>query len=174
MLEPISTISNIAFIIVGLMIIKKSWYAGLATIVLGFASAGWHWTLDRQWQSFDVIMMYIMLISLIDYVVGGRYRLVAVIASVAMAGIHFLLPSHFLISIIGFMLFIALLRYYQTRQIIIITFCFFLWISTNIPYLHEWDFSHTVLDILHGISHVCASIGIYLTVRYYPSGEPKN
>jgi hypothetical protein len=166
MQEPVSTLTNLAFIAVGLIIFRRSWYAGIMTIVLGVASAGWHWTQQPGWQSFDLIMMYFMLISLIDYALGSEYTATAFLAGVAMIGIHFLLPSHILILVIGFLLLLALMQHYPPGRIFIIAIWFSFWILSNIPYLHEWEVPFWILDILHGISHICASIGIYKTVKY--------
>ncbi len=166
MQEPVSTLTNLAFILVGVIVFRRSWYVGITTIVLGFASAGWHWTKHPGWQSFDLIMMYFMLISLIDYSLGSENTKTAFFAGIAMTGVHFILPSHVMVLIIAAALLLALMQHYPPGRIFIITAWFSIWIITNIPYLHEWEVPFWIRDILHGISHICASIGIYKTVMY--------
>jgi hypothetical protein len=106
-----------------------------------------------------------MLISLIDYVEGSLYTITAIFAGLLMVGIHFLLPSHLLISAIAMLLLISMFCNYLAERVVVIAFWFILWIATNIPYMRGWSFPFDVLDILHGISHICASVGIYLTIN---------
>lgn len=169
MFEPISTISNVAFILFGIFVFQRSKYVGVVTIVLGIASGGWHWTLNSLWHTFDFGMIYFMLLSLINYALDSQYTVIAFLSSLGLIGLHFILPSHLIISVIALVLFIALLQHYSTTRVLIIVSCFVLWISTNIPYLHKWDVAFWRLDVLHGISHLCAAIGISKVVRYKPA-----
>jgi len=168
MLEPISSVSNLVFILFGILIFKRSQYVGLITIFLGIGSAGWHWAHSPFWHTFDLSMMYFMLIGLIDYTMGSKYTETALIAGIGVLGLHFVLPSHLIISLIAAGLFIALLKHYPPGRIFIITGCFALWITTNIPYLHQWEMAFWKIDLLHGFSHICAAIGIYKVISYKP------
>jgi hypothetical protein len=166
-----STLTNIAFVLAGFLIYKRSRYVGLSTILLGIASAGWHWTLQPFWHTFDLVMMYFVLLGLINYSEGSDYTKAAFLAGVGMIGIHFLLPSHMIILTFALLLLLSLLRHYSSGKILIIVACFALWITTNIPYLHEWNVPFWKLDISHGFSHAFAALGIFMTVSYKPAGE---
>ncbi len=168
MFEPISTISNVVFIIFGLAVFQRSRYVGTVTILLGVASGGWHWTMEPIWHTFDFAMMYFMLLSLVNYALGSKYTMAAFLISAALIGLHFILPSHLIILGIGLILFITLIRNYPVVSVFIIVACFALWISTNIPYLHKWDVPFWRLDVLHGFSHLFAAIGITRVVDYKP------
>jgi|GEM_PF-3436628 len=163
-----STLTNLVFVIVGVIIYRRARFTGVATAILGIASAGWHWTMAPFWHTADLVMMYFMLLSLIDFSTGEQNTRWAVGVGVAMIGIHFLIPSHTIIACFAALLFLALTRIYPFRRIAMIVGIFLLWISTNIPYLHQWDVAFWKLDILHGISHISAAIGIYMTVIYKP------
>lgn len=169
MFEPISTLSNLVFIIFGLVVFPRSKYVGAVTILLGVASGGWHWTMQPFWHTFDFAMMYFMLLSLVNYALGSKYTLAAFLISTALIGLHFILPSHLIIAGIALFLFIILIRHYPLASVFIIVACFGLWISTNIPYLHKWDVPFWRLDVLHGISHLFAAIGITRVVDYKPT-----
>ncbi|MEX0721480.1 MAG: hypothetical protein WD059_12485 [Balneolaceae bacterium] len=169
MFEPISTISNLAFIIFGFVVFKRSKYVGVVTISLGIASGGWHWAMQPFWHTFDLGMIYFMLLSLVNFAAGSKYTLPAFLASIGMIGMHFILPSNLIISVIAFSLLFALIRHYPVSRILIIVGCFALWISTNIPYLHEWNLPFWSRDALHGISHFFAAIGIYKVISYKPT-----
>lgn len=169
MAELISTITNALFIIAGLFILKRSLYVGLVTVLLGIASAGWHWTMQPFWHTFDFAMMYFMLLSLVDYSTGSEYTKTAFLTGLGLIGLHFLLPSHGIICAIALGLLLALVRNYSPGRIFIIVACFLLWISTNIPYLHQWSVPFWKLDVLHGFSHAFAALGILMTVRYKPT-----
>lgn len=141
---------------------------GVITVLLGVGSAGWHWIHSPFWHTFDLSMMYFMLIGLIDYSTGSKYTDVALGASIGILGLHFVLPSHFIIAGIAAGLLLVLIRDYPMSRILIIVGCFILWITTNIPYLHQWDIPFWKIDILHSVSHTCAAIGIYKVVSYKP------
>lgn len=169
MLEPISTISNVAFILFGLVVFKRSRYVGFITILLGVASGGWHWFMNPFWHAFDISMMYFMLIGLINYSLGSEYTKAALLASIGMVGLYFVVPSHLIIGGMAIALFLSLFRHYQPGRIFIIIACFALWITTNIPYLHQWNIPIWRLDLLHGISHIFAALGIYKVISYKPT-----
>ncbi len=141
---------------------------GLITIFLGVGSAGWHWVHSPFWHTFDLSMMYFMLIGLIDYTMGSKYTQTALIAGIGVLGLHFILPSHLIIAVIAAGLLFVLIKHYPPGRIFIIVGCFTLWITTNIPYLHQWDIAFWRIDLLHGISHICAAIGIYKVITYKP------
>jgi len=169
MLEPISTLTNVAFVIFGLLVIKKDWYVGFIVVLLGIASGGWHYFHTIFWHTFDLSMMYFMLLALLNYSMGSKHLEKTYLASITMVGLHFLVPSHYLIAGLALVLLVSLIRQYPPSRILIIIGCFVLWISTNIPYLHEWNMPFWQLDLLHGISHVWAAIGIYKVIGYKPT-----
>lgn len=168
MLEPISSVSNLVFILFGLFIFRRSPYMGIITVFLGVGSAGWHWIHSPFWHTFDLSMMYFMLLGLTDYSLGSKYTDVALGAGIGILGLHFVLPSHFIIAGLAAGLLLVLIRHYPVSRIFIIVGCFTLWITTNIPYLHQWDIPFWKIDILHAVSHTCAAIGIYKVVSYKP------
>ncbi len=141
---------------------------GIITMFLGIGSAGWHWIHSPFWHTFDLSMMYFMLIGLIDYSLGSKYTDVALGAGIGVLGLHFVFPSHFLIIGIAAGLLIVLIRNYPVSRIFIIIGCFTLWITTSIPYLHQWDMAFWKIDILHAVSHICAALGIFKVVSYKP------
>src|SRR5690625_7744893 len=83
-----STLTNLVFVIVGVIIYRRARFTGVATAILGIASAGWHWTMAPFWHTADLVMMYFMLLSLIDFSTGEQNTRWAAGVGVAMIGIR--------------------------------------------------------------------------------------
>ena len=158
MKEPVSTYTNLAYAVAGLLL----WDIILtpALILLCIASGGYHWTKTRTWQKLDVRAMFLVFGAIMWYHLGTWEAGVMISASVALTWVRegdfsteVMMPYMFLI--------VSALAIPSTGWLFVPVFA--LAVLCNIPFLYlNWN--KTLTDVLHGFWHLLTAYGLYLMV----------
>lgn len=172
MKEPIATITNIFYIILGIIIFPNPLF--IPFIGLGLTSGWYHWTKTRRAQSWDVRFMYVTFNSIIAfllYVLSGSVLepvLFAIILSTWMG--YFLKHySSTYVSAWQVMLSTTLVSILGGHLWFIGTFA--IAYLFNIPFLNDYhktrNWNFLTVDILHGFWHLFTAISYYLIIYQF-------
>ena len=158
--EPISVLTNIFYIIVGIAV--QDILLTPALIGLGITSAGYHWTKEWVWQKWDVRFMYVVM-PLVFYGMFLSDILLFLTSAITIYFLWYYHASSTYVSIIWFILVVVaglILGYDMTfiPVFIVAGLC-------NIPFLFlNWD--KVITDMLHGLWHLFTALGFSIIIAF--------
>ena len=153
MREPVSTITNLAYLLAGVML-WHAWFTPVL-ILLAVTSAGYHWTKDYEWRRADVHSMLLLLsLSLL------HVWQVPLVFALFITAILILTDLNRTATVVGwFVLVVAGTAVHGgnfgfTVPLLIGGVC-------NVPFL--WlTWNRTLTDAIHGVWHIATATGIYM------------
>ena len=153
MKEPISTYTNVAYAVAGVMI----WHVWITPvmIMLAVTSAGYHWTKSHEWRMADVDSMLLVLSVFLLHIWGVPH-----VFSLFVAAILILTkPNRTAIVLAWFALICA--GVYIAGGAFWFVIPFAIGGACNIPFL--WlSWNRRLTDAIHGIWHIATAIGLYM------------
>ena len=161
--DSFSTISNIAYVIFGLLLLKYSFFLAAAFITLGIASTGYHWLRTKAWHKFDLVAIIYAFGVLGGHVVAGIPG--SVIGGTCAGAGHYFYHSINPKLIIGGFGLIALTAYYSVHgpertAFVVAVFASAFMLSLTAEKFFDRD--RLMYDILHGVWHPVSAYGMYL------------
>jgi len=160
MSEPISTITNVAYLIVALLV----WHWLITPILIGLwiTSTGYHWTKHREWQRWDMRFVYATMLAIGgSLVLSGEFLLLFTVLAMALVWENKsdMSSSYWVPAIFGVLAVIALVQgvhWLFLPVFAVAGLC-------NIPFLYlHWN--KRLTDALHGMWHILTAIGLYLII----------
>jgi hypothetical protein len=155
MREPISTLTNAAYVLAGILV---GGIYGVALVALGIASGGFHATQDRRWQAADECMMYVVLCCLA--VLWGVPPVIGYVGALALVVAWQRLDSFVMVPVLT--AFVLLLIGVQV-PLKGVTLALLGGAAFAIRQLAERAGGQTE-DVGHGVWHVLTATALYLAV----------
>lgn len=151
----ISTITNIAYIIVALLL----WHPVLSPVlvVMGITSGGYHWYGTWLWQKLDVRAMFLTFGAYMWYFIGTPEAAVFIGIAVVLTWVK---ESDFHTEVM--IPYMALITFALAPGWVHLPF-FAMGALCNIPFLYL-DWNKRLTDVLHGMWHILTAIGLYLMI----------
>ena len=155
MKEPVSTYTNLAYAVAGLLL----WDIILTPvlILLCIASGGYHWTKTRLWQKLDVRAMFLAFGAYMYHFIGTPEAAIFISVAVVLTWVK---ESDFSTEVM--IPYMALVTFALAGGWVYLPF-FALGLLCNIPFLYL-DWGKRLTDWLHGFWHILTAIGFYLMV----------
>lgn len=176
MKEPVSTITNLAYVFVGVYAGIHAptilhLYTGITLVLLGVASAAYHGTLHGNAQTSDEIAMYLVFTALIAQAASVAffpgfepYMLAAAIMAGALLGMEWQNLSSFeVVPVLAILAVMANGFAYDWETAALATvFLATSIIVRQIGVQYALSGKRLIGDTLHGIYHIIAAAGLYL------------
>jgi len=157
MKEPISTYTNLAYIVAGVAM----WNPVLTTahIILGITSGGYHWTKNRLWQKLDVRAMFLVFGAHMWNFIGSWEAALMIGLAVILTWVR---ESDFSTEVtIPYMFLITAALALSSGVSWFFLIVFIIALVCNIPFLYL-NLNKGVTDVLHGLWHILTAYGFYL------------
>lgn len=164
--DTISTITNLAFVAVGVIAFSYHWYVGITLIGLGFCSWMYHSQKTRFWRHADVISIYFVFLALINYLLPVDWWPVAFCIAGLLGIYHSDLRSHLAIGILGAITLIMCIISLPIPQTLTVVSLFAGWGILNLVWLNRDNLTapYWLIDFSHSLTHIAAATGIYYII----------
>ena len=171
MKNPLSTISNLAYIIAGAFALSANPAMGVFVILLGIASTGFHWTRSRAWHHFDIAAIYFVFWVAAGQMIAGELGMAIgfVIASICHWWYNFAPTVHRsrnstnIIGISGAFCLVA----FAVQNPVLSTLHMTGWFIVALliaKSANSYDEESAEYDRRHSLWHICTGVGIYLLI----------
>jgi hypothetical protein len=165
MKQPFSVLTNISYVIAGAFALSTYPVIGISLILLGIASTGYHWRRTRNWQSFDVGMIYIVLMLFAGvYLDFQGWEYISVLLALPLVLSVEKVQSAIVTPILFLVIVLAAYNAGVTPWLYVPIFG--MGVLYNVPYLSCTRGCNCIesrpIDITHGVWHLLTGYGFYL------------
>lgn len=167
--NPLSTMTNLTYILLGWLALPYSFVLGWLMIILGICSTGFHWVRNDCWHKADIVAIYYVFAVLAGFLWFSNF---GIIVGFILGGIaHYLfdtkpeLSTRHVIGFFGVLVIIPfwILNGWQESLFVLMWFALAGGVSAIATYYNPEE-DGIVYDTFHSIWHIFSGIGIYYLI----------
>lgn len=169
--NPLSTFTNIAYLVIGIMVWSNSWLLGLTFIMLFVASSGFHALRSKSWHKFDIVAIFYAFGAIAGYLWFGD---VGVFFGIVVGGFGHALYDEFFgkdnryqyyIICLGVVGLIPIILNYPLIYLYYILGCYAIAFIVSQLAERRIEENTFIYDSLHAIWHIFSALGMLYQIR---------